>query len=93
MSLLEETIEATLESDGHLELNHKPQLAPGPVQVTIRSMSMTSSKGGLADLLRELAAEQRARGFAGLSPAELHQFDVNRQNEDEERDLEQESAR
>lgn len=82
MSLLEETIEATLESDGHLELNYKPQLAPGPVQVTIRSKSATPPQGGLAGLLRDIAAEQRARGFAGLSPAELHQFDKLRQSEE-----------
>src|SRR5947207_2312063 len=32
----EETIAATLDAKGQLQLSHPPQLPPGPVQVTIR---------------------------------------------------------
>ena len=37
MNLTEETIEATLDSNGQLQLSHPPRLPPGPVRVTIRA--------------------------------------------------------
>ena len=37
MSAIEETIDATLDSNGQLRLAHQPQLPPGPVRVTIRA--------------------------------------------------------
>ena len=33
----EETIQATLDGSGQLQLNHVPHLPPGPVSVTIRT--------------------------------------------------------
>ena len=36
MNVIEETIEATLDSNGQLRLTHQPRLPPGPVRVTIR---------------------------------------------------------
>ena len=36
MNVIEETIEATLDSNGQLRLTHQPRVPPGPVQVTIR---------------------------------------------------------
>ncbi len=64
MSALEETIDATLDSNGHLQLSHQPQLPPGPVRVTIRA-AVTGPRRGLADVIREIRADQIARGFQG----------------------------
>jgi hypothetical protein len=69
MSLNEETIDATLDANGQLQLTHPPRLPPGPVQVTIRVAA--APRRGLADVVREIADEQRARGFPGLSADEL----------------------
>jgi hypothetical protein len=57
----EETIDATLDANGQLQLSQRPQVPAGPVRVTIRSVAPGSSRG-LADVIREIAAEQRARG-------------------------------
>ena len=93
MTLLEETIEATLDSNGQLRLSHPPHLPPGVVQVTIRAGTAIPARRGLADLLREIAAGQRARGFAGRSAAEIQAEDRARQDEDSERDRALDSAR
>ena len=71
MDATEETINATLDRNGQIHLSHPPQLPPGPVRVTIRPATATGSQHGLADLAREIAAEQRARGFPGRSAAEI----------------------
>lgn len=65
MSAVEETIEATLDSDGQLRLAHPSQLPPGPVRVTIRPAGAPVPTRGMADVLRAIAADQRARGFPG----------------------------
>jgi hypothetical protein len=93
VSALEETIDATLNSNGQLQLSHPPRLAPGPVRVTIRVAAVPGSRRGLADVIREIAAEQRSRGFPGRSPAELCADDEARADEDAERDRELDAAR
>lgn len=92
MSLSEETIDATLDANGHLHLAQQPQLAPGPVRVTIRA-AVPGTQCGLADLLRAIATEQRARGFPGRSAAEIQAEDAAHQVEDAERDQELAAAR
>ena len=64
MDLSEQTIDATLDSSGNLSLAHQPQLRPGPVSVTIRVATAPARRRGLAEVVREIAAEQRSRGFA-----------------------------
>src|SRR5947209_3337207 len=93
MSAIEETIDATLDSNGQLRLSHQPQLLPGPVRVTIRAVAAIGSRRGLADVIREIAAEQRSRGFSGRSAADLRAEDDARLDEDAERDRELEAAR
>jgi hypothetical protein len=93
MNLNEETIDATLDAHGQLKLSQHPTLPPGPVQVTIRVATSQKALRGLADVLREIAAEQRARGFAGRSVAELGAEEDARLAEDAERDRELEAAR
>jgi hypothetical protein len=93
MSVVEEIIQATLDSNGQLQLSHPPRLPPGPVWVTIRVATALGPRRGLADVIREIAAEQRARGFPGRSAAELRAEDDARQAEDAERDRELDAAR
>lgn len=93
MNVIEETIEATLDSNGQLRLTHQPKLPPGPVSVTIRVASTVGPQRGLADVIREIAAEQRSRGFSGRSAEDLRAEDETRLAEDAERDRELDAAR
>ena len=93
MNVIEETIEAVLDSNGQLRLTHTPRLPPGPVRVTIRVAAAVPSPRGLADVVREIAADQRSRGFPGRSAAELLAEDDERQAEGAERDRELDAAR
>jgi hypothetical protein len=91
MTLLEETIDATLDANGQLRLFSQPQVPAGPVRVTIRVAALRSGCG-LADVIRALAAEQRSRGFAGRSAADLNAEELERLAEDAERDQELDAA-
>ena len=93
MSFQEETIDATLDSSGQLHLSHAPGLPPGPVRVTIRPAGAAAKRRGLADVIDEIAADQRARGFPGRSAAEIQAEEDARLDEDEERDRELDAAR
>jgi hypothetical protein len=93
MFLLEETIEATLDSNGQLRLTHPPRLPPGPVRVTIRAATAVGPQRGLADVIREIEADQRARGFPGRSAEEVRVEHEGSLAEDAERDQELDAAR
>ena len=93
MNGMEETIEGVLGSDGQLILTHQPRLPPGPVEVTIRVAAPTRGKRALADVIREIAADQRGRGFPGRSAAQVRAEEESRQAEDDERDRELNAAR
>jgi hypothetical protein len=88
MNVIEETIDATLDSNGRLRLRHQPHLPPGPVRVTIRVATGVGPQRGLADVIREIAAEQRSRGFPGRSSEDSSSEDDARLAEDAERDRE-----
>jgi hypothetical protein len=93
MSLTAEVIDATLEPDGTLRLAHQPQLPPGPVRVTIQPVAPTRPRRTLADVIREIAADQRARGYAGRTAEELRTEAELQAEEDDERDRELDAAR
>lgn len=93
MIVNEETIDATLDANGHLHLSHQPQLSPGPVRVTIRAAAASGPPRGLADVVREIAAQQRSCGFPGRSAADIRAADDARLKDDVERDRELEAAR
>jgi hypothetical protein len=93
MDFTEETIEATLDSQGQLQPTHQPRLPPGPVSVTIRIATPVARQRGLADVIQEIADEQRARGFSGRSAEELCAAENDRVGEDVERDEELDAAR
>ncbi len=93
MLATEETIDAMLESSGELRLSHQPRLPPGPVTVTIRTAGPVVPRRGLADVIREIAAEQRACGFPGRSAEEIRAEAAERLDEDAERDRMLDAAR
>jgi len=93
MNVIEETIDATLDSNGQLRLTHPPRLPPGPVRVTIRVAAPVGPRRGMADVIQEIDTDQRLRGFHGRTAAELQAEEEARQTEDDERDREQEAAR
>lgn len=93
VNVIEETIEATLDSNGQLQLQHQPRLPPGPVRVTIRAAGAVRPQGSLADVVRDIAAEQRSRGFPGRSVEDLRAEDEARIADDDERDRELDAAR
>jgi hypothetical protein len=93
VSFLEETIDATLDSSGQLHLSHVPGLPPGPVRVTIRPAGAPTPRRRLADVIDQIAADQRARGFPGRTAAEIQADEDARLAEDEERDRELDAAR
>src|SRR2546425_122743 len=90
MNVIEETIEATLDPNGQLRLAHPPQLPPGPVRVTIRVAAGAGAKRGLADVIREIRADQVARGFHGLTTEQLRQREAEIEAENDEYDREME---
>ena len=90
MSLAEEVLDATLEPDGTLRLSHQPQMPPGPVRVTIQMVRPTPPARTLADVIREIRADQIARGFQGLTTEQLRQQEAERTAENEEYDREME---
>ena len=93
MDVIEETIEATLESNGQLQLTHQPGLPPGPVRVTIRVAATGGPRRGLADVIREIAAEHAPVAF----PEDRRQTSVRKTTHDSprtrKRDREQDRAR
>jgi len=93
MNLIEQTIQATIDSAGQLQLPHQPSLPPGPVLVTIRSAAPVSPKRTLVDVIQEISDAQRARGFSGRSHEELEAEGEARRAEDDERDQMLKAAR
>lgn len=89
MNFIEETIDATLDSNGQLRLTHQPRLQPGPVRVTIRVAAAVGPKRGLADVIREIRADQIARGFHGLTTEQLRQreAEIEAENDDYDREM------
>ncbi len=90
MNVIEETIDATLDPNGQLRLTHQPRLPPGPVRVTIRVAAAVGPRRGLADVVREIRADQVARGFQGLTTEQLRQREAEVEAENDEYDREME---
>lgn len=93
MNVIEETIDGTLDSNGQLTLTHPPQLPPGAVRVTIRAATAIGPQHGLADVVQEIALEQRARGFPGRSKEDISAEVQESLAEEAERDRELDAAR
>jgi hypothetical protein len=82
MSPSEVAIEGTLHPDGTLQLDEKPNLAPGRVKVILQPAGAgTPRRRGLADVIDEIRQDQQARGFQGRSAEEIEAG--RREGEDE----------
>jgi len=83
----ETVIAGTLKPDGTLELDEKPNLPPGRVQVIVqaRSKSMPAQRG-LLEVMDEIRASQRARGYPGRTVEEMQAEEQARRDEDAEYD-------
>jgi hypothetical protein len=68
----ETVIEGTLKPDGTLELDEKPNLAPGRVTIVLRQESEpTSAKEGWWPYMQRVRAEREATGYPFLNEAEM----------------------
>jgi hypothetical protein len=85
MSLDTVIIQGTLKSDGSLELDEKPTLTPGRVQVTLQPLPIAAPPtGGLAETIEAIRRYQQGQGYAGRTPEELaSDEDLRRTDEDE----------
>lgn len=71
MSLSEVVIEGTLKPDGTLELDHKPGLAPGRVQVTMIPVPELPAHDPFWEMMKAIWAGQKSRGHVPRSSAEV----------------------
>jgi len=84
MSLTEIVVEGTLKPDGTLELDQKPSLAPGRVQVIVKPLPSPTGRRGLVEVMDEIRQSQRARGYQGRTAQEMQAEEMARQEEDED---------
>jgi hypothetical protein len=87
MNLNTAVVQGTLKDDGTLELDEKPALAPGRVQVTIRPIpdpAVAQPRRTILDVLDEVHAAQKARGYRGRSIEEMEADEAERRTEEEE---------
>ncbi len=67
MSITEAVIRGTLKPDGTLELDHKPNLPPGRVQVIVQALPDLPAGDPFWDMMKSIWAEQKARGHVSRS--------------------------
>jgi hypothetical protein len=80
-------VQGVLKDDGTLELDEKPQLAPGRVQVTIVAIPeppVAARHRTILEVLDEIQAGQQARGYRGRTVEEMEADEAERRAEDEE---------
>jgi len=77
-------VQGTLKPDGTLELDEKLSLPPGRVRVAVESLSTTSARRGLVEVMDEIRQSQRARGYLGRSLEEMQAEEATRRDEDED---------
>jgi len=84
MSLTETVIEGTLKPDGTLELDQKPNLSPGRVQIIVQPLvSSPAKRRGLVDVIDEIRREQLARGYQGRTAEEMAADEAERKAEED----------
>jgi hypothetical protein len=85
MSPIQVVIQGTLHPDGTLELDEKPNLPPGKVQVMLQPVQEPGPTGpGWWDALQKIWKEQDARGFKRRSREEIDaQIAAERAEEEE----------
>jgi hypothetical protein len=87
MSLREVVVEGTLKPDGTLELDQKPSLSPGRVQVIVKPLTAApAGRRGLVDVIDEIRRDQLARGYQGRTAEELAADEAERRAEEDDYD-------
>ena len=75
MSLDETTVEGTLKADGTLELDQKPDLAPGRVVITLRQISEPSLAGETWwEFMQRSRRELEASGHHFMNDEEVNAY-------------------
>jgi hypothetical protein len=80
-------LQGTLQADGTLVLDEKPNLPPGRVRVRVQPL-LDYTQTDIWQLLERIHAEQRARGFVPRTKEEIDADIAAARQEDEERMLE-----
>ena len=82
-----EIVEGTLMADGTLELDQKPSLAPGRVQIIVQPLvPLAGRRRGLADAIEEIKQEQLARGYKGRTREEMEAEEAARREDEDDYD-------
>src|SRR5437868_737722 len=76
MPLEELIVQGTLKPDGTLELDHRPNLAPGRVSVVLRPMPPLPANDPFFEMLKGI---WEARARAGLTPRSMAEVETERQ--------------
>ena len=71
MSLQEIVVAGTLKPDGTLELDQKPNLAPGRVTVVLRQESAAAPQEGWWPFMQRIRAEREAAGYHFMNEEEM----------------------
>ena len=81
-------VQGTLKPDGTLELDQKPNLTPGRVQVIVQPLlpGSTPKRRGLAAVMDEIRQAQLARGYTGRTKEEMEAEEAERRAEEEDYD-------
>ena len=64
-------LRGVLTADGKLELEGKPDLPPGPVQVSVETVEEATAGRGWWEVLQDIRREQKARGHRGRTREEI----------------------
>ncbi|MBI2809013.1 MAG: hypothetical protein HYX68_28855 [Planctomycetes bacterium] len=85
MSLDESVVEGTLNADGTLHLDQKPDVKPGRVHVIVQSAA-GNPRGGrrLVEVMEEIKRDQKARGYRGRTIEEMQASEKARIEEEDE---------
>jgi hypothetical protein len=71
MSLDQITVKGTLKPDGSLELDERPNLPPGRVEVVLRAEAEAVPKEGLWTVLERIAREREELGMQGRTREQI----------------------
>lgn len=79
-------VSGQLHADGSLELDEKPKLPPGRVQVTLQVLPESNMVGpiGWWEALQQIKTDQEGRGYAGRSQEEMAEDEADRRAEDDD---------
>jgi hypothetical protein len=84
MSVTEIVVAGTLKADGTLELDQKPNLTPGRVQVVLRQEAAAVPQEGWWPYLQRIRADREAAGYLFMTEPEMEAH-LQWLREDEER--------